>query len=141
MEDIIIEELPDYFFPLLVQQYIPKELEIRSFYLGGVFYNAAIISQNDKKTICDFRNYNYEIPNRIIPVELPVLLEQKLSNLMKILNMDTGSIDIIFYKNEYYFLEINPVGQFDMISYPCNYQLDRHIAKFLITKDEEYKKK
>ena len=36
-------------------------------------------------------------------------------------------------KNDnYYFLEINPVGQYGMVADPCNYELDKLIAKYLI---------
>ena len=30
------------------------------------------------------------------------------------------------------FLEVNPVGQFGMVSLPCNYQLEKRIAQYLI---------
>ena len=40
----------------------------------------------------------------------------------------------------YYFLEVNPVGQFGMTSIPCNYDLHEVVAKHLIQKDLEYEK-
>jgi len=37
-------------------------------------------------------------------------------------------LDLIYSKeNEYAFLEINPVGQFGMVSYLCNYHLRQFI--------------
>jgi D-alanine-D-alanine ligase-like ATP-grasp enzyme len=52
---------------------------------------------------------------------------------MRLTNLDCGSIDLIYSTDEkYYFLEVNPVGQFGMVSYPCNYQLEKKIAIELI---------
>lgn len=52
---------------------------------------------------------------------------------MKKMNLDTGSIDMIVTPElEYVFLEVNPVGQYDMVSVPCNYHLHSKIAKILI---------
>lgn len=57
---------------------------------------------------------------------------------MKLMDLNTGSIDMIKNKNnEYIFLEVNPVGQFSMVSYPCNYYIEEKIASYLINKDKK----
>ncbi len=117
----------------LYQTNIPKLFEIRSFYLHGKYYSMAIFSQKDATTKVDFRNYNSEKPNRTTPYKLPEDIEHKLTNLMNLLSLNTGSIDMIYSTdNHYYFLEVNPVGQFGMVSYPCNYYLEKRIAEYLI---------
>ncbi len=114
------------------QELIEKKYELRIFYLDGKFFTMAIMSQKDKKTKVDFRHYNKEKPNRNVPFQLPFKIEKKLDLLMKDLDLKSGSIDMIVSKNrEYYFLEINPVGQFGMVSYPCNYYLEKEIAEYL----------
>jgi hypothetical protein len=40
---------------------------------------------------------------------------------------------------ELVFLEINPVGQFGMVSHPCNYYLEKRIAQNLINSKYENK--
>lgn len=51
---------------------------------------------------------------------------------MNKLNYSSGSIDLVVDKDDkYIFLEVNPVGQFGMVSYPCNYGLEKIIAKAL----------
>lgn len=127
-----IQEMSNHFFPSLLQPNIPKLYELRIFYLLGEFYSMAIFSQNDDKTKVDFRNYNCEKPNRTVPYLLPKDIEQKLDLFMRNMNLDTGSIDMIVTPEfEYVFLEVNPVGQYGMTSYPCNYYLDEIIAKHL----------
>ena len=54
------------------------------------------------------------------------------------LKLKNGSIDIIKgIDNEYYFLEVNPVGQFGMVSKPCNYNIENFISKKLNEKLNE----
>lgn len=114
------------FFPSLVQNYIEKKYELRIFYLNGEFYSMAIFSQKDNQTIIDFRNYNKTKPNRTVPYKIPDCQAIKLDLLMKKLEINCGSIDMIVTNdNEYVFLEVNPVGQFGMVSYPCNYNLEK----------------
>lgn len=117
----------------LIQAEIAKKIEIRSFFLDGALYSMAIFSQSNSQTNIDFRKYDNEVPNRVVPFQLPDYIERALKELMNILHLNTGSIDLILDKSgQYYFLEINPVGQFGMVSQPCNYYLEKKVAEFLI---------
>lgn len=127
-----IKKFPASFFPSLVQENVKKKYEIRSFYIHDKFYSVAIFSQLDPQTSVDFREYNYQKPNRTPPFLLPNDIKSKLTDLMKLLNFNSGSIDLIVTeKDEFVFLEVNPVGQFEQISTPGNFFLDKKIAKFL----------
>jgi len=120
------------FFPSLIQQKIKKLFEIRTFFINNVFYSMAIFSQLDNQTKIDFRNYNFKKSNRCIPFTLPSEIRKKLIKLLNILHLNTASIDIIYTPNKkYYFLEINPIGQYEMVSSPCNYNIDKRIYEFL----------
>ena len=56
---------------------------------------------------------------------------------MKLLNLNSGSLDLIRAADgKYVFLEINPVGQFGMVSYPCNYNIEKEIAIALTNRME-----
>jgi len=123
--------IPETFFPSLIQNNIEKKYDLRIFYLNRKFYASAIISQNDNQTTIDFRKYNMEKSNRIIPFKLPDYIEMQLVKLMDLLNYKSGSIDMIYTKEkEYIFLGINPVGQFAQVSEPCNYYLERKVAEY-----------
>lgn len=131
--EVNVDHLPETFFPALFQKLIIKKYELRVFFLKDKFYAMAIFSQADDKTATDFRNYNYLKPNRTVPFELPEEIQIKLKKLMLLLEMNTGSIDMIVTPtDEYVFLEVNPDGQFGMVSYPCNYFIEREIAKTLL---------
>lgn len=125
-------KMPKKYAPTLFQQRIHKKFELRVFYCKGLFYTMAIFSQNNSKTNIDFRNYDYKQPNRLSPYKLPLEIENKLKTMMNSLNLSTGSIDMIYsQENEYIFLEVNPTGQFGMVSSPCNYFIEKKIAELL----------
>jgi D-alanine-D-alanine ligase-like ATP-grasp enzyme len=52
---------------------------------------------------------------------------------MKSLDLNSGSFDIIFTKqNKFVLLEVNPIGQFHWLSKNCNYKIEKIIANYLI---------
>ena len=52
--------------------------------------------------------------------------------------LQMGSIDMIFStEGDYVFLEVNPSGQFTGYANPCNYNIEKHIAEYLIATDNE----
>lgn len=133
-----VESIDGVFIPSLFQVKIDKKIEIRTFVLGDDCYSMAIFSSSNKKTSVDFRKYDFRKPNRRIPYQLPKYIEDSLKKLMNDLSLKTGSVDFILDQNDkYYFLEVNPIGQFGMVSYPCNYNLEKKVADFLINELEK----
>lgn len=127
-----LDDVPDTFGLTLFQEEVSKEVELRIFYLDSQFYPSAIFSQLDKQTEVDFKNYNSKRPNRVIPFYLNNTVQRKLRLLMKKLNLNSGSIDVILTPDgRYVFLEVNPVGQFEQVSFPCNYGLFKKVANRL----------
>jgi glutathione synthase/RimK-type ligase-like ATP-grasp enzyme len=128
------KEVEEFFFPTLFQEMIDKDVEIRTFVIEKKIYSMAIFSQLDRQTQVDFRRYNHNKMNRMVPFKLPTNLEVKIINFMQSINLNTGSIDFIKGKDgNYYFLEINPTGQYGFLSAMCNYNLDEVIARQLIS--------
>ena len=121
--------LEDSFALTLFQSYVNKDLELRVFFTGNKFYSMAIFSQQNEKTSIDFRNYDDNNPNRLTPFLLPSIVEEKLYILTQKIGLTTGSIDLILTtNNDFVFLEVNPVGQFEWVSLNCNYYLEKEIA-------------
>ncbi len=121
------------FFPSLIQGNIKKWIELRVFFLGNRFYSMAIFSQSNSKTATDFRNYDNDKSNRMVPYKLPKSIENKLLKFIKHLGLNTGSIDMIVTpEREYVFLEVNPVGNIEMVSKNCNYPIEQEIANYLM---------
>ncbi|SJL24237.1 grasp-with-spasm system ATP-grasp peptide maturase [Porphyromonas gingivalis] len=133
VDNYFIESLPKDFPPSFFQEEIKKEFEIRSFYIDGDFYSMAIFSQDDQQTEIDYRNYNLSHPNKVCAYTLPLTVRKKLRRLFNEIGLNCGSVDLIkSVDGDFVFLEINPVGQFGMVSRPCNYNLEYLVAKWLI---------
>ncbi len=129
-----IESVSKKFVPTFFQRYEEKKFEIRSFYLDGSFHSMCIFSQKNEKTKVDFRNYDTELPNRVTPFMLPENIKIDLDRMFKDFKLNCASVDIIFNESGYHLIDVNPIGQFGMVSYPCNYSLEKRIAKYLSCK-------
>lgn len=134
----ILSEHNKNFFLSNFQELVQKKFEVRVFYLENVFYSMAIFSQSNKKTLIDFRKYDFVKPNRTVPFLLPDHIKVQLRKLLERFRLNTASIDLIYGEDgKFYFLEINPIGQFGMTSEPCNYYLEKIIANHLNYIDNE----
>lgn len=129
--NLVEKKMQNNFFCTFFQDKIDKEYEIRTFYFNGKIWSFAIFSQNDDQTKLDFRRYNWQNPNRNIIYQLPKKIETQIDLLMKDLDLNCGSLDFIKSKDNYYFLEVNPVGQFSALSYLTNSYIEREIAEYL----------
>ncbi len=123
-------KIPDTFKPSLVQQFLTREVEIRSFYLDGIFYSGAIFNNEQSKAKADSRVS--QVRHKYQPFELDKQLKMQLHKSFKQLNIKTGSIDLVMDKQgDTYFLEINPIGQFGPVSKQCGYHYEEDIYKYL----------
>ena len=131
-----VDQLPEEFGSSLFQIAVEKDFDIKTFYLNGVFYTQATFSSNSE--YIDVRISTKKKRNRVTNFKLPEGLEFKLDALMKKLSLNIGTIDLIKdIDGTFYFLEINPSGQFDYISLLGNFHLDKLIAEHIISKTNE----
>lgn len=135
----LIDDLPDYFFPSLFQQALESSYEVRVFVLGKQIYSTANLFDGKKENI-DLKVYSNEFRMRNLTYKLPNDEKKKILRFMKLAKLNTGSFDFLkTIENKYYFLEVNPVGQYGSPSYQSNYYLEKEIANYLIQKENEYK--
>jgi hypothetical protein len=133
VQRIDISSTENVFFPSFIQSEIEKKYEIRSFYLDGKFYSISIFSSALNVDSRDNYTESYYAAYR-----LPEDIETKLKKMMQKLQLISGSIDLIKSTDDnYYFLEVNPTGQYDWVSVYGNYDLHRIIAEFLIDKTKK----
>lgn len=133
VEEAMPGRIQEKLFPSYVQEAVPKEVELRIYYLDGCCYSMAIFSQRNKQTAVDFRQYDDEVPNRMEPYELPTHMVEKIRVLMQRLDLNQGALDFILTPSgEYVFLEVNPTGSFGMISSNCHYPIEKDIAHWLM---------
>jgi len=135
------DSIPKEFGLSLIQENIFKEYEIRTFFIDNTIYSMAMFSTLDINDNVDFRRTKAQNNIKRLPYSLPFEVAESIISLMKDLNLEMGSIDLIKSTNgKYYFLEVNPNGQYGMLSNSCNYNLDKIIANYLINMTNEIKR-
>lgn len=98
--------------PCLFQQHVEKLYELRVTIVGKTVFSVRIDSQEIPETVIDWRLPKYIGKLRHTPVQLPEDLEKRCVNLVALLELNFGAIDIIIDRHHQpVFLEINPNGQ------------------------------
>lgn len=117
--------------PVFLQNYIPKDFELRITIVGNKIFSCAIYSQNSLRTKDDWRRYDFKNVKHK-QYQLPVDIEEKLLKLMNLLGLNFGAIDMIVTPiGEYVFLEINPSGQWGWIERLTDMPISKAIAETL----------
>jgi len=124
----MLSEIPNMFFPSFFQKYISQKYEIRAFYLNGEVYAMANLLRKGLRG--DIRRTGYV--SRKIPYTFDKNNIDKITSLMNKYNLTIGALDfIIDDKDNLYFLEVNPNGNFLIVSKYCNYNLEEKVANYL----------
>ncbi len=127
-----LSELPGRFFPSMIQEYIKPELELRVLYIDGKTFSTAIVNTS-KEGFADRKLIAKAGTTHFIPYQLPDRLTALCTHLMDKLELNCGSLDFILDQaGNYYFLEVNPIGQYSAESEWCNYYLEKYLAEYLI---------
>lgn len=113
--------------PMIFQPYVEKEYELRIVYLDGMFFTGKI-------------NNSEHVDWRVSPgnhfwsaYELPEDIKSRLTLMMKEMGLYMGAIDMIKGKDgNYYFLEVNPQGEWGMLQKELHFPITESIADNLI---------
>ncbi|CAI8772259.1 hypothetical protein [Chryseobacterium sp. IT-36CA2] len=113
--------------PSLIQRKVDCLYEIRAFFFEKQIWAIATFDFSDN---VDIRNIR-EKDKKYLPLELPSELKRKILKLAKNLDLKCGTVDLLKSNDDYYFLEVNPLGQFHQVSHYGGYQIEKHIADLL----------
>lgn len=118
--------------PIVVQEYIEKNYEVRYTVIGNSHLVCKIDSQYSLKAKDDWRRYDIpNTPHSIISA--PDDIHKKVKKIMKKMNISYGALDFIVDKNNYwYFLEINSMGQYLWIEDLTGLPITETICEWLI---------
>lgn len=101
--------------PMIVQKEIKKKYDVRVTVVGSKIFPVAIYSQEKSDTEVDWR-YGAHTDLKYQRISLPDKLNEKCIELTKKLGLKFGAIDLICdLNNKFWFLEINPNGQWAWI--------------------------
>jgi glutathione synthase/RimK-type ligase-like ATP-grasp enzyme len=101
--------------PVIYQREVRKAYDVRATVIGDRVFAAAIHSQDHDETKVDWRS-GTRLDLRHEAIELPAAIAYKCLALTKRLDLRYGAIDLIADQDgRYWFLEINPNGQWAWI--------------------------
>lgn len=115
--------------PVIFQKRIDKIADIRVTIVGNRLFSCRIDSQSRQETETDFRMMNLfgMLPHELI--DLPRSLEAAILKFMRHLGLTFGCLDLIQAKDgNYYFLEVNPAGQWLWIEQITGAPISKAIA-------------
>lgn len=119
--------------PVIFQEYIPAEVDLRITVVGDRIFPAAIHSQETSYKV-DFRMTMEQA--RFEEHQLPAEVTRKLFALMKRLGLVYGAIDMRRTpQGEYVFLEINPAGQWLFVEDRTALPISDAMAELMLEKD------
>ncbi|MGD2086603.1 MAG: MvdC family ATP-grasp ribosomal peptide maturase [Candidatus Aminicenantes bacterium] len=117
------------FSPMVFQEYIPKEYELRIIYVDGNLYTGAIPAKEfQEENQADWRAAKSE-KFKWESFKVTGKLADKIRQLMKSLGLCFGALDVILTPDgRYVFLEVNPTGEWGMLERDLELPISKAIA-------------
>ncbi|WP_298739463.1 MvdC/MvdD family ATP grasp protein [uncultured Chitinophaga sp.] len=131
-----LEELDNVqYCPMVFQERIEKQLELRINIVGHAIFAFSVNSAVSDRSATDWRKDGAALINSWEPYELPQDIQQKLLAFMDVYGLNYGAIDLILSPdNRYYFLEVNAAGEYFWLDKLCDHAISRQIAHVLTGK-------
>lgn len=116
--------------PMILQEYIPKERELRIAYIDGEIFTGSLKAPES----ADWRTASTTII-QWEPYQLPTETGEKIDAMMRLLNLPFGAIDMIVQPDgKYVFLEVNPQGEWGMLEKYLGFPIAETIAEKLVNR-------
>jgi len=119
--------------PMIIQEYLSPKIDIRVTVIGNKVFSVNIL-RDGKNIDGDWRRIKKE-ELEYIPIKLPDNITLACINLVKKLGLIFGAIDLALANGEYYFLEINPTGEWGWLVNSVNFPIHKEIA-YVLAKGE-----
>ncbi|MCK4636490.1 MAG: hypothetical protein KAT49_01270, partial [Methanomicrobia archaeon] len=120
--------------PMIFQKRIEKKYDIRVTVIGNQVYATAIHSQEHNETKIDWRlwDMHHDIDLKHSKFDLPKRIVQLCLKITQRFNLNFSAIDLIYStNNKYYFLEMNPNGQWAWIEEKVGFPIRDSIINYL----------
>lgn len=123
-------------FPVYIQRQIVKNSDIRVTVVGKKIFGAKIISQDSELSEVDWRRSDSMLPHE--KIEIPVEVGDMCLRLCELFKLNFAAIDFILDDfGRFWFLEINPNGQWAWIEGLLGYPISNEISGLLASGGRE----
>lgn len=117
--------------PATIQTWLEDKLDIRVTVAGASLFAVKITDQSGAPISGDWRLRKDKA--QFSEIELPQSIQEKCFILMRSLGLRFGCIDLALCDDEYYFLEINPTGEWAWLVDSTGVKVDVAMAETLIS--------
>lgn len=115
--------------PLTVQEYVSPKIDVRVTVIGRKL-TAVTITSAGKGIAEDWRVVDRDAIE-YTEVKLPPYIERQCLKLLEVLGLNFGAIDLVESNGNYYFIEVNPTGEWGwLVSEEFRFDID--IAAWLV---------
>lgn len=123
--------------PIILQEFLDDKLDLRVTVIGNKLFPIGI-TKNGENIYGDWRknskdNLQYAIKS------LPDDISSKIIELMNKLELSFGGVDLAFSKGKYYFIEVNPTGEWGWLSQYSDIPLEKVIVNELVGETQNEK--
>lgn len=125
------EELQDYELasaPIIIQEFLNPKVDCRVTYIQGKLFPVKIL-QNGEGLYGDWRLRKDEL--EYVPFQLPPNISMAICKLMQKLEIQFGGIDLAIVGEKYFFIEVNPTGEWGWLEIKTGMQISQTIKKAL----------
>ena len=115
--------------PIILQEYLEHKTDLRVTVVGDQIFPVAIM-KHGKAIAGDWRKSSKDDLN-YTPVELPQIVNNQILELMKSLRLTFGGVDLALVGDTYYFIEVNPTGEWGWLASSVGIPIDKAIVNCL----------
>lgn len=115
--------------PIIMHELIKPKIDLRVTVIGKRVY-AAIIKNKDGNIKDDWRKQKDDL--KFILFKLPKEIEIKCIELLKYFKLNFGAIDFAINNNDFYFLEINPTGEWAWLVESSGFEIYKDIVNIML---------
>lgn len=117
--------------PIFIQEFLEPKTDCRITYVGGKIFPVKI-QKNNKGVYGDWRVYKEQL--EYVPFALPENVINSIDKLMKTLNLNFGGIDLAYVAGKFYFIEVNPTGEWGWLEIKTGMKISSKIKAILCGK-------
>lgn len=113
--------------PFIVQQALIPKIDLRVTVIENQLVAVSLVGEKEINE--DWRLYKDSIHYEII--QLPLEIEAACKLFTQSLSLNFAAIDLILHNNQYFFIEVNPTGEWSWLQKNTGFRFDQLITKSL----------
>lgn len=114
--------------PVIIQEYLYPKIDLRVTVIGEKIFTVKIVKEGNG-IAGDWRKEKENVD--FIEINLPLDINKKCVEIVKNLGLTFGGVDLILHDGIYYFIEVNPTGEWAWLVNKPGLRIDKAICDYL----------